>query len=80
MSCMLGWIRIAGVWIGMALVGIFAAYVSDWLISVRGTLGPTAMQATSPTTAIFAVVLVSVIGALIGSLVAKFSTTNSGRS
>ena len=62
----------------MVLVAITSSYFAEWLLSIRGTLGPTAMQSNSPINAIFAVVFVTIIGASIGSIIAKYTTTNSG--
>lgn len=75
---MQGWLRTLGIVIGMVVVGLFAAEASEWLISARGTIGPTVMQATSPANAVMALVAVTIFSSICGSVVAKLSTTNSG--
>ena len=71
-------IRIGATLIGLLIIGFVAAFASESFLSARGAAGPTAMQSVAPFQSVLALVGVSLISAILGAIVAKIATTNSG--
>lgn len=78
MQSMESWIKSGCIILAMAVVGFLGSFEADYLVSPRGEIGPTVLQAQSPISAIFAVVITIVVASVIGGLVARFSSTTSG--
>ena len=66
---MVAWIKSALIILAMGVVGFFGSFEADYLVSPRGEIGPTVLQAQSPISAIFAVVLTIGVASIIGGFV-----------
>lgn len=72
------WIRSAVVVLATGFVGFFGAWQADFLVSQRGTLGPTVLQGVQPIFALGAILLTVGVSSVVGAGIAKLTSTTTG--
>ncbi|MAI66307.1 MAG: hypothetical protein CMJ26_00345 [Phycisphaerae bacterium] len=72
------WIKTGVVLVALAIVGFLGSWEASALVSTRGELGPTVLQAQSPISALVAVLITLGVSSFIAGFVARFTTTISG--
>ncbi len=72
------WIKTGIVIVGMGIVGFLGSWEASGLMSQRGEIGPTVLQAQSPISALFAVLVTLGVSSVIAGFIARVTTTNSG--
>jgi len=72
------WIKTGIVIVAMGIVGFLGSWEASGLVSQRGEIGPTVLQAQSPISALLAVLITLGVSSVVAGIVARFTTTNSG--
>ncbi len=72
------WLKTGIVIVAMAIVGFLGSWEVGGLVSARGEIGPTILQAQSPISAVIAVLITVGVASIIGGFVARITTTTSG--
>ncbi len=62
----------------MAALWALGSWEASGLVSVRGEIGPTILQAQSPISSVLSVVITVGIASVVGGFIARISTTNTG--
>jgi hypothetical protein len=78
MRTMESWLKTGVVIVAMAIVGFLGSFEASSLVSPRGEIGPTILQAQSPISAVIAILITVGIASVIGGIVAKYTSTTSG--
>ena len=72
------WLKTGFVIVAMAAVGFLGSWEASGLVSPRGGIGPTILQAQSPLSAILSVVVTIGVASVVGGFVARITTAISG--
>jgi len=72
------WFKTGIVIVAMAAVGFLGSWEASGLVSARGEIGPTILQAQSPLSAILSVIVTIGVASVVGGLVARITTAASG--
>ncbi len=72
------WMKTAATVVAMATLWALGSWEASGLISVRGEIGPTILQAQSPIASVLAVVITVGVASIVGGFIARISTTNTG--
>lgn len=75
---MKSWLKTGFVIVAMAAVGFLGSWEASGLVSARGGIGPTILQAQSPLSAILSVVVTVGVASVVGGFVARITTATSG--
>ena len=72
------WIKSGFIIVALALVGFLGSWEASCLVSPRGEIGPTILQAQSPISAVIAIIITVGVASVIGGIVAKYTSMTLG--
>ena len=72
------WMKTAVTVVAMAALWALGSWEASGLVSTRGEIGPTILQAQSPITSVLAVLITVGVASVVGGFVARISTANAG--